>query len=560
MKNLKKIKSDKSIDFFSKILLILVVMIMIINIFFSYLSNATIKQQNIASISNTIDIFANSLSKEMTVVDRFMYWTVLHDQTLDDWSMSSNHEEFITNLNKIRTRFKDFTYYNKVDYTFLIQTIDSNVFTNVSETFLEYSDYIEIKKFFGDEQNQETTPNNIWIPLNINSTEYLYRTIKYQNKIIHAVVSVNNILAPLNDMNIGSRGLISIAPSNDEIYSNKFINTHHLFIANKERTKLPFNIYVYVDYQNAFRNVVTIQFIMLLIPVIICTLSIFILMYTQKKVIKPIKKLSNRLVYSNDSTNIIFDPEGIIEIDNANVHITNIVKELQQLRIDKYELELKQKRVEINHLKNQIRPHFYLNILTMIHSMIQTNHYTEIEQLTLSTSKYLRYLFQINKDFIQLQDELSHIDDYLSIQKLRYGNEFEYRLCVDNELTEAKIPPLILQTFVENIFKHCFSLENNLKINISIEVVDDEKEFYKIVVDDNGPGIAEYIIDKLNSRETLITSEGHHVGLTNVMERLDLLYGNQYHLKFSKKIQGTKIQLLLPFNYQKGISNEHSTS
>ena len=77
----------------------------------------------------------------------------------------------------------------------------------------------------------------------------------------------------------------------------------------------------------------------------------------------------------------------------------------------------------------------------MIHSMLQTKDYKEIEELTKVTSNYLRHLFQANQDFNRLADEIQHIRNYLEIQKIRYGDSIHFDLDWDPGLKDAAIPP-----------------------------------------------------------------------------------------------------------------------
>ncbi|EOH97676.1 sensor histidine kinase [Enterococcus pallens] len=548
MEKIKLTKSGHSIDFFAKILVLLLILIMGINLFLSYLSLTTIKKQNLNHISNTINIFAGSLSKELVAVDRFMYWSVLHDETIDALNNSENTQNYKEALDKTRIRFNDFKYYNRVDYTFLIQNKEKGIFTNASQTYIPYSDYLFLKKFFNEEKQQETTAADAWLPIQIGKNDYMYKTVIYENKALHAVVSSEDLLKPLRQIDIGKKGTLSLIENKETSAKlNAPFSNQHLLVAKKNQTNLPFNLYITVDYQGAFRNMVALQLVMLLIPLFICICSLVLLIYIQKKVIRPVKRLTVRLSQASEGQPVLFNEEGVIEIDHANDQISHMVKEMQTLRINVYEAELKQKRIEMNHLRNQIRPHFYLNILTMIHSMMQTQHYHEIEQLTLSTSNYFRYLFQTNQDFISLKGELNHIHDYLDIQKLRYGDSFQFNLKVNPQLENVLIPPLILQTFIENIFKHCFSVDTNLVISMEIDYAPDSLEFYRIIIEDNGPGFLEEELSKLRARVSLVTEEGKHVGLTNTFERLDLLYSENYQLLLSNRLdQGASIHLILP--------------
>ena len=198
----------------------------------------------------------------------------------------------------------------------------------------------------------------------------------------------------------------------------------------------------------------------------------------------------------------------------------------------------------------------------MIHSMLQTKNYKEIEELTILTSNYLRHLFMANQDFSELKDEVQHIKDYLEIQRIRYGNSIYFSLNYNDDLQNTLVPSLLLQTFIENTIKHGFSFQDLFTILLSIKKVKTENSDYiQICIEDNGPGFSEEILSKLNQKQSLITEDRHHIGITNTIERLNLLYPNDYTITFENNEEGgAKILLLIPYKIIDGGYNEHFIS
>ena len=272
------------------------------------------------------------------------------------------------------------------------------------------------------------------------------------------------------------------------------------------------------------------------------------------------KRLTQRLSQLDAaSTKLdVIEDQGILEIDQANHKLNQVLIHMKDLQIRAYHAQLNLKKVELNYLKNQVRPHFYLNMLSMIHSMLQTKDYKEIEELTKVTSNYLRHLFQANQDFNRLADEIQHIRNYLEIQKIRYGDSIHFDLDWDPGLKDVAIPPLLLQTFVENAIKHGFSFQDSFHIQLSIH--EEANQHLAICLQDNGPGFSSAILQDLAEKKSLVTEDGHHIGLTNARERLDLLYPDHYVLQFSNGTQGgARIQLNLPYEPYKGDTHEYPT-
>ncbi|WP_228065052.1 sensor histidine kinase [Streptococcus cuniculi] len=544
---MRRSKITYSLDSLSKILTSIMVGILAINLFISYIYITNVKKQHIAQISNTLDIFTSSLSKEIKASEHFMYWIILHDDSFEELANSTSYTEYITSLQKIRSRVSDFKRNNQINFTFFIQNDQSPQLVNISSMNLSYADFLRFDSYI----QKEKQADGQWHRILLNNEIYFYQAIQFRYKTIYSLASEKAILQTLQPMEIGQNGSLSLEqPADTSLSPSSVFSNLNLVIAEKQRTKLPFNIYVTVDYRNAFKETLSLQLIMLLTPIIICLISLLIVRYVQKKIMVPVKRLTAHLK-GDTPYQVAINSEGIIEIDSANNHINHLFHEIRLLKQDIYERELKQRKIEMDYLKNQIKPHFYLNILSMIHSMIETQHYSEITQLTLSTSHYFRYLFQSQQTFVTLKDEIKHVEDYLAIQTLRYGESFSYSSQIEKELLSAKIPPLVLQTFIENIFKHSFSIDSPLTIQLRIGSDANRPTDYQIRIEDNGPGFPIDILTKLARKESIIDSEGKHVGLTNTYERLDSIYASHYRLQLGNNAtRGAYICLTLPIDYR----------
>lgn len=545
-----------SIHFFFKLLLVLLLINILINIAMSNITRNFIKNQNIVHLRSSIEIYADSVNEKLHSVERFMYSTITHNESLEKLNHVQTFLEYQENLKKVQTSFTEFEYQNETHMTFLLETDSTDHFINVSNLYIPYEDYLLLKS------NLKSLRSDIsdrkWKNVTTKNSEYLVKSVHYEGKIIYAVISSEDILKPLNKLNIGNNGKLSLKEPNNIPSSNYLIH------AQNEKTHLPFDIYVLVDYAEVFRNITLLEVFLSAVPIIITILSIIIILYIRQWMIKPITRLTERLSQLGDSIppSEFFISEGILEIDKANDKLNKVIFDMQELKIREYHSQLELKKIELNYLKNQIRPHFYLNMLSMIHSMLQTKNYKEIEELTILTSNYLRHLFMANQDFSELKDEVQHIKDYLEIQRIRYGNSIYFSLDYNSDLQNTLVPSLLLQTFIENTIKHGFSFQNLFTILLSIKKVKTENSDYiQICIEDNGPGFSEEILSKLNQKQSLITEDGHHIGITNTIERLNLLYPNDYSIAFENNEEGgAKILLLIPYKIIDGGYNEHFIS
>ena len=545
-----------SIHFFFKLLLVLLLINILINIAMSNITRNFIKNQNIVHLRSSIEIYADSVNEKLHSVERFMYSTITHNESLEKLNHVQTFLDYQEDLKKVQTSFAEFEYQNETHMTFLLETDSTDYFINVSNLYIPYEDYLLLKS------NLKSLRSDIsdrkWKNVTTKNSEYLVKSVHYEGKIIYAVISSEDILKPLRKLNIGNNGKLSLKEPNNIPSENYLIH------AQNEKTHLPFDIYVLVDYAEVFRNITLLEVFLSAVPIIITILSIIIILYIRQWMIKPITRLTERLSQLGDSIppSEFFISEGILEIDKANDKLNKVIFDMQELKIREYHSQLELKKIELNYLKNQIRPHFYLNMLSMIHSMLQTKNYKEIEELTILTSNYLRHLFMANQDFSELKDEVQHIKDYLEIQRIRYGNSIYFSLNYSDDLQNTLVPSLLLQTFIENTIKHGFSFQDLFTILLSIKKVKTENSDYiQICIEDNGPGFSEEILSKLNQKQSLITEDGHHIGITNTIERLNLLYPNDYTITFENNEEGgAKILLLIPYKIIDGGYNEHLIS
>ena len=542
-----------SIHFFFKLLLVLLLINILINIAMSDITRNFIKNQNIVHLRSSIEIYADSVNEKLHSVERFMYSTITHNESLEKLNHVQTFLDYQEDLKKVQTSFAEFEYQNETHMTFLLETDSTDHFINVSNLYIPYEDYLLLKS------NLKSLRSDIsdrkWKNVTTKNSEYLVKSVHYEGKIIYAVISSEDILKPLRKLNIGNNGKLSLKEPNNIPSENYLIH------AQNEKTHLPFDIYVLVDYAEVFRNITLLEVFLSAVPIIITILSIIIILYIRQWMIKPITRLTERLSQLGDSIppSEFFISEGILEIDKANDKLNKVIFDMQELKIREYHSQLELKKIELNYLKNQIRPHFYLNMLSMIHSMLQTKNYKEIEELTILTSNYLRHLFMANQDFSELKDEVQHIKDYLEIQRIRYGNSIYFSLDYNSDLQNTLVPSLLLQTFIENTIKHGFSFQDLFTILLSIKKVKTEdSDYIQICIEDNGPGFSEEILSKLNQKQSLITEDGHHIGITNTIERLNLLYPNDYTITFENNEEGgAKILLLIPYKIIDGGYNEH---
>lgn len=159
--------------------------------------------------------------------------------------------------------------------------------------------------------------------------------------------------------------------------------------------------------------------------------------------------------------------------------------------------------------------------------------YKDIQRLSNGVSEYLRYIFKSRESFTTVRAELDHIRKYQVIQQIRYGNCFEFKITMDDRILDMELPPLVLQTFVENSLKHTIDWEEDIELTITGTY----DEVVVIVIEDTGEGFEPDIFYKLQNGIDI--SEGEkRIGIMNVISCMKLAYGSEASIAFYNREKG----------------------
>lgn len=186
-----------------------------------------------------------------------------------------------------------------------------------------------------------------------------------------------------------------------------------------------------------------------------------------------------------------------------------------------------------NQLNQEIQPHFFFNTLNSILALARLDRKVELIRSIETLSKLLKFKYRTINNFISIEDELTYVKYYLEIQQTRFRDRLHYEIQVDSHANKAIIIPFLIQTLVENAFKHAFEKhigEALLKININ-----------KI----------ESMIHVSVWNNSLERYEGSHrdggVGLANIERRLELLFpNNETSVRLTDQGNGTAVIAIFP--------------
>lgn len=273
--------------------------------------------------------------------------------------------------------------------------------------------------------------------------------------------------------------------------------------------------------------------IIILAIILLIFFSIFISNLIATRIYLPLSKLENVIEKVGEGERHIDEEFDDTEIGLIGEKFKKMVNNNLELSEQLLSAELKEREAELLLLQSQINPHFLYNTLDSIYCMAIIDDNINIAEMVASLSNIFKLSLNKGNKYIKIEDELSHIKEYMFIQNIRYNNRFELIFAIDEAIKNHYMIKFILQPFVENGVYH--GLEPKIGggfIKVTGKFVGEDIQF---TIEDNGVGMSD-----LNAVE-----RGY--GVKNVRERIRLFYGEAYGLSYSSVYgEGTKVEILIP--------------
>ena len=196
-------------------------------------------------------------------------------------------------------------------------------------------------------------------------------------------------------------------------------------------------------------------------------------------------------------------------------------------------------------LQNQINPHFLYNTLDIIVWMVENEKSDDAVRAVTALARFFRISLSKGRTIIPVADEIEHVRNYLMIQNMRYKNKFSYTFCVDEKTKRLGTIKLVLQPLVENAIYHAMEfMDDDGELVVGTRI---EEDTLILWVKDNGCGMTQEKVDALLSGTVQETGRGSGVGVRNVTERIQLLFGEAYGLRiYSEPDEGTIVEVYIP--------------
>jgi two-component system sensor histidine kinase YesM len=478
---------------------------------------------------------------------------------------------------------QDIFYYNSeikkdVVSIFLFDEMGNKILGNELNKLLFYG--IAEEEWFIDALNEKaifhfSAPHNQSVSLNRSETVIsVSRSVEYtefnvkKNGIILIELNFKALTDLADKTNLGEGGHILILNDDDSLiyYSGKiddkgFSESLNIAVDNflgGFRTKIN-NIEMYLNINTLSQTrwrIVTVNnvneialarqqmlLILLFIFIIGFLVTTIVSIVISRRISKPLIELKKTMFkVENGDFYTKVEVTGQKEVVQLSKSFSSMIEKIRTLMEEVVTEQNEKRKTELKALQNQINPHFLYNTLDSIVWLAENNRSDDVVTTVIALARFFRISISKGETFIPVKDEISHIKNYLTIQKIRYVDKFEYTFDIDQEVFEYKVMKLILQPLVENAIYHGVGDDTE---HITIRAYKKDN-FIIFEVENTGYGITE---DRIKEIYNILkgTHSKSSIGMRNVYLRLKLFYGEEADIKiFSILDELTTIQLLIP--------------
>ena len=334
------------------------------------------------------------------------------------------------------------------------------------------------------------------------------------------------------------------AKKKDGVYDEHFNGEHRKIIVNsigytgwKLVGVVPYSIFT-KEMFDARQFMIMLSFLMVMMLMIVNRI-------VSLRISSPILKLNDSVTEyeAGKEPNIYIG--GSLEIRHLGESIQKSYKQNAALMKEVVWQQNERRKSELEALQSQINPHFLYNTLDSITWMVEGGKNEEASFMISQLAKLFRISLSKGHTIIRVRDELQHAQSYMNIQMTRYKNQFSVVFDVDPSLYEYCIVKLSLQPLLENAINYGVrEMEDSGEIRVTGKL---DNGMLILSVSDNGIGIPPDEIDDLLTDTGRVHKKGSGVGLVNVNNRIQILFGKEYGLKIESELdEGTTVSICMP--------------
>ncbi|WP_238392354.1 sensor histidine kinase [Paenibacillus antri] len=567
----KLARSTIRVKMMASLLLIVVPLIGFI-IYSNVYAIEVVRHQVAESNKDLLTLYRDQLDGRLNEVDNYLFG-LMSDTDLSDMTFLTSPDERVFAAHRLTLEIsKAIMRFPVIDGLFVYLPADERYLYAYRDRST-MNDRMNMKAHITQEVSLRPVPDkqNLrkWYITKRGDQIYLVRAFMLNDaSIIGAWINANSFLTPLDLLGIGETGAAVLGDdAGNAIVNRNFVKENDIeirpaastfYLTGEDERFLAvgepsgegeFGLYAFIPEDQILQHLPTLRIISFLLPFASVLILLLGFLLLRKTLLVPINRLvqtMNRIRQGNLDMQIKQFPTSH-EFQVVNDTFNHMMSEIKDLRISVYEEQLNKQKVELQHLQLQIKPHFFINTLNTMHTLARMKDLERMEELSLCLVRYFRYMFQSNLNFVTLRDELQHVRNYMRIQELRYPDQIAFDFEAPDFLLRTPVPPLVVHSFVENAVKHGVTLDDPVRIEVRLEMIETPQTVLLIQVQDTGPGFKPGVIENLERDRRVVDDEGEHIGIWNVKQRLRLLYGEQASVVLrNAEPNGAVVRVTLP--------------
>lgn len=416
-----------------------------------------------------------------------------------------------------------------------------------------------------------------WRVVSLDGDNYLVRADRAPSGInvyLGAVIRLNDLLSTLNQQDRGEQWDAVLLDANGQTLTDSAIPPEMVLAINRKLLtnplayqvfknptddkkyllvsmpfrQAPLNLAAITPEKELLQQLPSFQYVIYLIPIVLAFVIYFYSLFIRRVLLTPMHGLIRGM-------RKVMNGEMEIQVKEARTEeiyflidtFNRMVSRMKDLKINVYEEMLKAQQAEFKHLQAQINPHFYLNSLNIIYSLSILEENALIRRMTELLVDYFRFIARSNRDTVSVEEEMTHIRNYLEIQMLRFPGRLTYDIHVQESLRDNAIFPLMIQPFVENAVIHGMEGSAPFHIEIAIDRLEGSSDCIEVTIKDNGKGFTEETLEKYNRQQFGDGTGSSNLGVWNVHRRMQVVFGDRISLTFENNSpKGATVRLRIP--------------
>lgn len=477
------------------------------------------------------------LDAKAKAADAYLFDELLNNRFFSEVSIGNSDYKFYHAIYNLRHNIHtDANVYMRADAYFLYSL--SNDYMDIITTGATGEERTQIqsmvKSALSDKNTRKTLP---WLMISDGEKTWFMRLTCQKNLCYGALINIDTLyrtmLAGLDYENISAKF---------ETQKKESLKGQICVSIYSEGTGFFMNLAI--DSAQVMRNLPVIQRWGIRFSLIFIFIVPAIIGLTYHSLLHPIKILLNAMnhVRMGEQSYQIQEKANSREFTQLYDNFNTMVVAQEKLSRELVERESYSKKMELQNLQMQIRPHFLLNTFNLMYGLVTMGKIESTQKMILYLSDYFRYIFRSGKEKELYGRELELIVHYIEIARLRYPF-ISFCETHDERILQVPVPPLLIHNFVENVLKHGLNPDGMTNIILNAWCTEDKAVFE---IEDDGRGIEEAIVRAVNSGFTEGEDMTLHVGLKNSWQRIHYVYGEygKMHVE-SEPGKGTKITLEL---------------